>query len=111
MFLHGATSGYGRLNAMSKPIVMVAELPFKNYDGTYPWNVNGQGVNNADRVGMFPHKTRQSVALTDGSALSLSPIQDGIFRQAGQYLEHTLSLFPRLCDAIDTNTPRCAAIG
>jgi prepilin-type N-terminal cleavage/methylation domain-containing protein len=82
MFLHNSPA-FGRLQAIDAPMVMVAEARVSNSDGTYPWNVNANGTSSYDsRIALFRHADshRRNVAMTDGSAHSLSPIQDGIFR-------------------------------
>ncbi len=84
MWLHHHASGYGRLQAMPAPVVMVAEMRVSNSDGTYPWNVNANGTGSHDtRIALFRHagSTRRNVAMTDGSAHALSPIRDGVFRE------------------------------
>ncbi|MET0263729.1 MAG: type II secretion system protein [Rariglobus sp.] len=89
MWLH-ASPAYGRLQAMAKPVVMVADSRISLNDGTYPWNVNDMGnTSYENRVALFRHadSKRRNVALTDGSAHSLSPIQEGVFSDgAGSYL-------------------------
>lgn len=83
MWLHSNAAGYGRVQAIPAPMVMVAEMRVSNVDGTYPWNVNAQGTGSYEsRVALFRHgdSNLRNVALTDGSAHSLSPIEDGVFR-------------------------------
>ena len=97
MWLHSAAAGYGRVNALPAPIVMVAEMRVGNFDGTYPWNVNAQGTGSYEaRVALFRHgdSNRRNVAMTDGSAHSLSPIQDGVFRDGPNSLMRNLWLPP-----------------
>lgn len=91
MWLHSNAAGFGRLQALPAPIVMVAEMRVSNMDGTYPWNVNDQGNTSYDnRISLFRHagSTRRNVAMTDGSARSLSPIQDGVFRESGALMKN-----------------------
>jgi len=90
MFLHNSPA-FGRLQAIEAPIVMVAEARVVTSDGTYPWNVNGQGVTTNDlRRELFRHagSHRRNVAMTDGSAHSLSPIEDGIFRDGSTLMRN-----------------------
>lgn len=97
MWLHSSAAGYGRVNALPAPIVMVAEMRVGNFDGTYPWNVNAQGTGSYEaRVALFRHgdSNRRNVAMTDGSAHSLSPIQDGVFRDSPNSLMRNLWLPP-----------------
>ncbi len=97
MWLHSSAAGYGRVNALPAPIVMVAEMRVGNFDGTYPWNVNAQGTGSYEaRVALFRHgdSNRRNVAMTGGSAHSLSPIQDGVFRDGPNSLMRNLWLPP-----------------
>lgn len=84
MWLHSNAASYGRLPAIAAPIVMVAEMRVGNVDGTYPWNVNANGTASYEsRIALFRHggSSRRAVAMTDGSAHALSPIEDGVFRE------------------------------
>jgi prepilin-type N-terminal cleavage/methylation domain len=78
---------YGRASAFTKPLVMVADIYVSNVDFTYPWNVRTQG-HWPNRFGTFRHNgnTRRNVGMTDGSARSLSPIQDGVFKDGAAFL-------------------------
>ncbi len=78
---------YGRVSSMVQPVVMVADAYVGNYDGTYPWNVRSGG-HWANRFQAFRHSdgTRRNVGMTDGSARSLSPIQDGVFKDGAAFL-------------------------
>lgn len=79
-WLHSPSNGNGRLRAIPAPVVMVAEAPVRNSDGVFAWNINNMVSSNDERRQMFRHENRRNVALTDGSARSLTPIQDGVFR-------------------------------
>lgn len=78
---------YGRASAMTRPVVMVADSYVGNYDGTYPWNVRSGG-HWAGRFQAFRHNDgkRRNVGMTDGSARTLSPIQDGVFKDGASFL-------------------------
>jgi len=91
MWLHSNAAGFGKQQAISAPIVMLAEMRVSNVDGTFPWNVNDQGNSSYEsRIALFRHagSSRRNIAMTDGSAHSLSPIQDGVFRQAGALMKN-----------------------
>jgi len=91
MWLHSNAAGYGKIQALPAPIVMVAEMRVSNVDGTYAWNVNANGTGSYDsRIALFRHggDTRRNVAMTDGSAHSLSPIQDGVFREGSALMKN-----------------------